>query len=83
MKIKYKITALFALLATAIMLLSSVSVYYFTSSDRAEAFKSRLKGRANNNAQIYSIFGDSSFKLLTQIDSGSVRTLPRKKRGDL
>jgi two-component system, OmpR family, sensor histidine kinase ArlS len=78
LKIKYKITALFALLATAIMLLSSVSVYYFTSTDRAEAFKSRLKGRANNNAQIYSIFGDSSFKLLTQIDSGSVRTLPRK-----
>ena len=78
MKIKYKITALFALLATAIMLLSSVSVYYFTSRDRAEAFTKRLKGRANNNAQIYSIFGDSSLHLLTQIDSGSVNTLPRK-----
>lgn len=78
MKLKYKITALFAILVTAILLLLSAAVYYFNSSDRAEAFKRRLKGRANNNAQIYSLFGDTSVALLTQIDSGSVNTLPRK-----
>lgn len=78
MKIKYKITALFALLVTAILLLLSISIYYFTSLDRSEAFKRRLKGRANNNAQIYSMFGDSSIAVLTHIDSGSVGTLPRK-----
>ncbi len=78
MKIKYKITVLFALLVTVIMLLLSISVYYFTSLDRSEAFKRRLKGRANNNAQIYSLFGDSSRSVLTRIDSGSVNTLPRK-----
>ena len=78
MKIKYKITALFTLLVTAILLLLSVSVYYFTSLDRSEAFKKRLKGRANNNAQIFSLFGDSSNSVLARIDSGSVNTLQRK-----
>ncbi|WEK37229.1 MAG: HAMP domain-containing sensor histidine kinase [Candidatus Pseudobacter hemicellulosilyticus] len=78
MKIKYKITALFILLVTAILLLLSISVYYFTALDRSEAFKKRLMGRANNNAQIFSIFGDSSASVLSQIDSGSVGTLPRK-----
>lgn len=66
------------MLVTFILLLLSISIYYFTSVDRSEAFKRRLKGRANNNAQIFTLFGDSSISVLTSIDSGSVNTLPRK-----
>lgn len=75
MKIKFKITALFTLLVTAILLLLSFSIYYFTSLERLETFKKRLKGRANNNAQLYTYFGDSSTAMLRRIDSGSTNTL--------
>ena len=78
MKIKFKITALFTLLVTAILLLLSFSIYYFTSLERLEAFKKRLKGRANNNAQLYTYFGDSSVTMLRRIDSGSTNTLLNK-----
>jgi two-component system, OmpR family, sensor histidine kinase ArlS len=77
-KIKFKITALFTLLVTAILLLLSFSIYYFTSLERLETFKKRLKGRANNNAQLYTYFGDSSTAMLRRIDSGSTNTLVDK-----
>ncbi|WP_276480711.1 HAMP domain-containing sensor histidine kinase [Paraflavitalea pollutisoli] len=78
MKIKFKITALFTLLVTAILLLLSFSIYYFTSLERLQAFKQRLKGRANNNAQLYTYFGDSSTTMLRRFDSGSTNTLQAK-----
>jgi signal transduction histidine kinase len=77
-KIKFKITALFTLLVTAILLLLSFSIYYFTSLERLEAFKKRLKGRANNNAQLFTYFADSSNVMLTRLDSGSTNTLFKK-----
>lgn len=78
MKIKFKITALFTLLVTAILLLLSFFVYYFSSLERLEAFKKRLKGRANNNAQLYTYFGDSSVVMLKRLDAGSTNTLLHK-----
>ncbi|MDF2186929.1 HAMP domain-containing sensor histidine kinase [Paraflavitalea sp. CAU 1676] len=78
MKINFKITALFTLLVTAILLLLSFSIYYFTSLERFETFKKRLKGRANNNAQLYTYFGDSSTTMLRRLDSGSTNTLQDK-----
>ncbi len=78
MKIKFKITALFTLLVTAILLLLSFSIYYFTSLERLESFKKRLKGRANNNAQLFTYFGDSSTTMLRRLDSGSTNTLEDK-----
>jgi two-component system sensor histidine kinase ArlS len=77
-KIKFKITALFTLLVTAILLLLSFSIYYFTSLERLESFKKRLKGRANNNAQLFTYFGDSSTTMLRRLDSGSTNTLEDK-----
>lgn len=81
MKIKFKITALFALLVTAILLVLSISVHYFTSLQRMDAFRKRLKGRANNNGQLFSYFGDSDSTraILHRIDSSSAFTLPQKK----
>lgn len=80
MKIKFKITALFTLLVTAILLVLSISVFYFTSLQRADAFKRRLKGRANNDGQLFSIFGDndSTRAVLGRIDSASAITLNQK-----
>jgi two-component system sensor histidine kinase ArlS len=80
LKIKFKITILFAILVTSLLLLLSFSLYYFTSLQRVYTFGQRLKGRANNNAQIYAMFGknDSSQAILNKIDSASAFTLPRK-----
>ena len=80
MKIKYKITALFTLLVTAILLLLSYSVYYFTSLERLDAFKQRLRSRASNYAQLYSLFNnaDSGRALLSRIDSELNFPLPEK-----
>lgn len=80
MKIKFKITALFTLLVTAILLLLSFSIYYFSSLERLEAFKRRLRGRANYNAQLFSLFGDndSSRAVLKRIDSTSVIPMQHK-----
>lgn len=66
------------MLVTALLLLLSFSIYYFTSLERLETFQKRLKGRANNNAQLFTYFGDSSATMLRRIDSGSTNTLVDK-----
>jgi two-component system sensor histidine kinase ArlS len=80
LKIKFKITALFALLVTIILLVLSISVHYFTALQRTETFKKRLKGRANNDGQLFSYLGDndSSRAFLYHIDSASAFTLNQK-----
>jgi two-component system sensor histidine kinase ArlS len=80
MKIKFKITALFALMVTAILLLLSISVYYFASLERREAFHKRLLGRATGSSQFYTLFGDSDSTrvLLNQFDSALAFALPHK-----
>ena len=80
MNIKIKITTLFVLLVTAILLLISFSVYYFASLERTNAFRKRLKGRANSSAQFVTMFGDndSTRSLMNQFDSALAFTLPRK-----
>ena len=78
MKIKHKITFLFTLLVTAILLALSISIFYFSALDRKDAFYKRLKGRANNNAQLFSYFGDSSQKVLLRIDANAIPLLPNK-----
>ncbi|MET0300708.1 MAG: histidine kinase dimerization/phospho-acceptor domain-containing protein, partial [Flavitalea sp.] len=77
MKIKVKITALFTLLVTAILLLLSVSVYYFSKLERKETFKSRITARANINTQLYSLLGDTGLYRLSRFDSSST-TIPQK-----
>jgi signal transduction histidine kinase len=80
LKIKFKITTLFAILVSAILLLLSFSVYYFSSLERLESYKKRLRGRATNNAQIFSLFGDtdSGRAVLTRIDATSAFPMPHK-----
>lgn len=78
MNIRNKITLLFTLLVTAILLVLSTSIYYFTSLDRKEGFYKRLKSRATNNAELFIYFGDSSQKVLKRIDVNAVPLLPQK-----
>jgi two-component system, OmpR family, sensor histidine kinase ArlS len=78
--IKFKITTLFVLLVTAILLLLSFSVYYFASLERLDAFRKRLQGRATSSAQFFSLFGDndSTRILMNQFDSALAFALPQK-----
>lgn len=80
MKIKFKITTLFTLLVTAILLLLSGSIYYFTSLQRKDAFNKRLLGRANNNAQMLSVLSNNThaLEILRNLDSASTTTLTHK-----
>ena len=78
MKIRTKITLLFALLVTAILVLVSVIVYYFTQADREDAFRKRLRSRANYNAQIYSLLSDSNYTILDRINRNATILLPKK-----
>lgn len=78
MKIRTKITLLFALLVTAILVLVSVIVYYFTEADRQDAFLKRLRSRANYNAQIYSLLSDSNYTILDRINRTATILLPKK-----
>jgi two-component system, OmpR family, sensor histidine kinase ArlS len=80
LNIKIKITTLFVLLVTAILLLINFSVYYFASLERTNAFRKRLKGRANSTSQFVTMFGenDSSRSLMNQFDSALAFSLPRK-----
>jgi signal transduction histidine kinase len=72
LKTRHKITLLFSLLVTIILLLVSLSVYYFSSLERQEVFKKRLRGRANNNAQIFSYINDNSKTFLDRINVSSL-----------
>jgi two-component system sensor histidine kinase ArlS len=76
-KIKVKITAIFTLLVTALLLLLSVSVLYFSKLERRETFKNRITARANINTQIYAIVGDTNLAALARFDSSST-TIPQK-----
>jgi two-component system sensor histidine kinase ArlS len=78
LKIRNKITLLFTLLVTSILLILNISVYFFTSVEREEIFHKRLKSRASNNAQIFDYFGDSSVNMLRRIDASALAVLTQK-----
>jgi signal transduction histidine kinase len=78
LKIRNKITLLFTLLVTSILLILNTSVYYLTSVERKEIFHKRLKSRASNNAQIFDYFGDSSVYMLRRLDASALAVLTQK-----
>lgn len=65
-------------MVTAILLVVSLSVYYFSYLDRKEGFVKRLKSRANNNAQIFSYFKDDRKAVLDRINISIKELLPNK-----
>lgn len=78
MKTRYKITLLFSLLVTAILLVVSIIVYYFTYLVRQDIFMKRLNSRANNNAQVLSYVKSNDHEFLDKINSSSMEVLRNK-----
>jgi len=76
--IRIKITLLFSVLVTVLLLATSFSVYYFSSLERSAVFKQRLSGRAHNASQLFTILGDTSQALLQKIDASNARFFSRK-----
>jgi signal transduction histidine kinase len=62
---------LFTLLVTAIILVLTLSVYYFARLERKEVFDKRLRARANYNSQLYALMGDSALSILHRMDTTS------------
>lgn len=81
MKTRYKITLLFSLLVTAILLVVSIIVYYFTFLVRQDIFMKRLNSRANNNAQVFKYEKSTDHEFLDRINSSSMEVLPDKSVG--
>lgn len=77
MKTRHKITLLFSLIVTAILVVVSVTVYYFTFLVRQDIFIKRLSSRANSNAQVFS-YTKSDPTFLDRINSNTMEVLPRK-----
>src|SRR4051794_30010181 len=78
MNLRFKITVLFALVVMALLSLLSFVVYYSSTLERENAFRTRLSGRANNIVQLYLLFGDSSTMLFKRLDSTNANLLPNK-----
>ena len=81
MKTRYKITLLFSLLVTAILLVVSIIVYYFTYLVRQDIFMKRLSSRANNNAQVFRYVKSNDRDFLDRINTSSMEVLPDKSVG--
>lgn len=75
MSIKYKIALLFALLVTVILIILSVSVYFFSAKERNDTFRTRLKNRAISTARVYATIKDSNFSVLRRMDAAAVASL--------
>jgi len=81
LKTRYKITLLFSLLVTAILLVVSMIVYYFTFLVRQDIFMKRLNSRANNNAQVFKYVKSTDHEFLDRINTSSMEVLPDKSIG--
>ncbi len=78
MKTRHKITLLFSLIVTVILLVVSLSVYYFTLLERQDIFRKRLNSRANNNAQVFAYERDTTRQFLDRINQAPYELLPAK-----
>lgn len=75
MSIKYKIALLFSLLVTIILVILSMSVYFFSTKERENIFKIRLKNRALITASIFSGISDKRISVLQKMDAAAVTSL--------
>lgn len=78
MSIKYKIAFLFSSIVTLLFVLISLSVYFFSVTERNDFFKTRLKNRALSTARVYAGISDSNYAVLKRIDAAAVASLYEK-----
>lgn len=78
MKIKYRITLLFTLVVTIILLIVCTSVYYLTNLNREKDFRKRLRNRALTTVSLLTKVEGIDKDLLRKIDANMVFTLKEK-----
>jgi signal transduction histidine kinase len=75
MSIKYRIAFFFASLVTLLFAIISVSVYFFSVTERNNLFKTRLKNRALSTARVYAEIHDSNYVVLRRMDAYAAASL--------
>lgn len=78
MSIKYKIAFLFSSLVTLLFTLISITIYFFSVTERDNLFKNRLKNRALSTAKIYASLKDNDYSVLRRMDAAAVASLYNK-----
>lgn len=80
MQIRTKFALLFIFIATAIVLVFSVTIYILSYKDAEKEFYSRLKAKALTTARLYSKdVKEINYTLLKVIDKNSVNSYPNEK----
>lgn len=78
MSIKYKIALLFASLVSIILVVVSVSIYFFSVKERHDAFERRLRIRAITTASVYRGITQNIPEVLKRMDQVGVASLYNK-----
>jgi len=78
MKIKYRITLLFTVVVTAILLLLCISVYYFSNLNREIEFRERIKNRAITTVSLLIKVAGINKDILRRIDETTLVSLEQK-----
>ena len=79
MQIRQKLTYQFVSIVVVILILFSVSVYYFSANYRTESFYSRLKSRAISVANLLIDIDEVDSVLLRKIEKDNPLSLPYEK----
>lgn len=78
MSIKYRIALLFALLSSIILSFAGISIFYFSTKERADAFRTRLHNRVWSTAKIAADVPEDNYALISKLDTASVSSLYEK-----
>lgn len=79
MNIRTRLTLQFIGIVAIILVLASVSIYYFSSGHRSEDFYNRLQNKANITAQLLIQFDEVDVDLLKRIEANNPVSLPNEK----
>ncbi len=81
MKLKYRITLLFTLVVSLILLLVCSSIYYFSDLNRQKDFRKRLHNRALTTVSLLLQVKGMNNELLQRIDETTVITIQDRSMG--
>jgi len=79
LNIKTRLTLQFTLIVSLILILFSLSVYFFSASYRVSEFYSRLENKATSTARLLVDVQEVSIDLLKIIDKNTTVSLPEEK----
>lgn len=79
MQIRTRLTLQFIIIVAIILVMASLSIYYFSAGHRKEDFYGRLHDKATNTAKLLIQFEEVDIELLTKIEEDNPVSLPREK----